>query len=72
MENVISCPICGIGVVTKCVEHVHTEHNGHKGQVPLHYQQCDTCGSEFAGAAEMQANKQALLAFRARVEQLTD
>lgn len=64
------CPICGAGHVTDHVEQVETEYKGHKGQVPLHYQLCDSCGSDFAGAAEMRANKRAVMAFRKQVDGL--
>jgi HTH-type transcriptional regulator/antitoxin MqsA len=70
MNDKTLCPICGAGHVTDHVEQVEAEYKGHKGQVPSHYQLCDACGSDFAGAAEMRANKRAVMAFRKQVDGL--
>lgn len=70
MNDKTLCPICGAGHVTDHVEQVEAEYKGHKGQVPSHYQLCDACGSDFAGAPEMRANKRALMAFRKQVDGL--
>jgi len=70
MNDKTRCPICGAGHVTDHVEQVEAEYKGHKGQVASHYQLCDACGSDFAGAAEMRANKRAVMAFRKQVDGL--
>lgn len=70
MNDKTRCPICGAGHVTDHVEQVEAEYKGYKGQVPSHYQLCDACGSDFAGAAEMRANKRAVMAFRKQVDGL--
>lgn len=70
MNDKTLCPICGAGHVTEHVELVEAEYKGHKGQVPSHYQLCDACGSDFAGAPEMRANKRAMMAFRKQVDGL--
>lgn len=70
MNDKTLCPICGAGHVTDHVEQVEAEYKGIKGQVPSHYQLCDACGSDFAGAAEMRANKRAVMAFRKQVDGL--
>jgi HTH-type transcriptional regulator/antitoxin MqsA len=72
MNDETLCPICGEGRVTDHTDQVETEYKGHKGLVPLHYQLCDACGSDFAGAAEMQANKDAILLFRQSVDRLSE
>ncbi len=64
------CPICGEGRMTAHVDPVETEYKGVKGLVPLHYQLCDACMSDSAGATEMRANKRAVLAFRKHVDGL--
>lgn len=71
MNDETLCPICGEGRVTDHVDQVETEYKGHKALVPLHYQLCDACGSDFAGAAEMRANKEAILSFRQSVDGLS-
>jgi len=70
MNDKTLCPICGAGHVTDHVEQAEAEYKEHKGQVPSRYQLCDACGSDFAGAAEMRANKRAVMAFRKQVDGL--
>jgi HTH-type transcriptional regulator/antitoxin MqsA len=64
------CPICGEGHVTDHVDQVEAEYNGHKGNVPLHYQLCDACMSDSSGAVQMRANKRGMVAFRKLVDGL--
>lgn len=64
------CPICGEGHVTAAVQMVESEYKGHKANLPLHYKQCDTCTSDFAGMAESKLNKRVLMAFRKQVDAL--
>jgi HTH-type transcriptional regulator/antitoxin MqsA len=68
MNDEALCPICGEGYVTDHTDQVETEYKGHKALVPLHYKLCDVCGSDFAGAVEMRANKDALVAFHQSVD----
>lgn len=64
------CPICGEGHVTAMVQMVENEYKGHKAELALHYRQCDTCTSDFAGLAESKLNKRVLMAFRKQVDGL--
>jgi HTH-type transcriptional regulator/antitoxin MqsA len=64
------CPICGEGHVTAQVQMVESDYKGHKAALPLHFRLCDTCTSDFAGAAESKLNKRALMAFRKQVDGL--
>lgn len=64
------CPICGEGHVTSCVDQVEHEYKGQKAMLPLHYQVCDVCTSDFAGLEESRLNKRAVLAFRKSVDGL--
>lgn len=64
------CPICGEGHLTDHVDQVEAEYNGHTGKVPLHYQLCDVCMSDSAGAVQMRANKRGMIAFRKKVDGL--
>ena len=70
MANKHECPICGEGTLTSYVKEREAEYKGQKGTVERHYSVCDACGSEQAGAAEMKANKRAVLAFRKHVDGL--
>jgi HTH-type transcriptional regulator/antitoxin MqsA len=64
------CPICGEGHVTEQVQMVESEYKGQKEELPLYFKLCDTCTSDFAGAAESKLNKRVLMAFRKRVDGL--
>lgn len=64
------CPICGEGHVTDHVDQVESEYKGHKTLLPLHYQLCDVCHSDLAGAKDSKLNKRAVLAFRKSVDGL--
>lgn len=64
------CPICGEGHVTEQVQMVESEHKGQKEALPLLFKLCDTCTSDFAGAAESKLNRRMLMAFRKRVDGL--
>ena len=64
------CPICGEGHITAQVQMVESDYKGHKAALPLHFRLCDTCTSDFAGAAESKLNKRALMAFRKQVDGL--
>jgi HTH-type transcriptional regulator/antitoxin MqsA len=64
------CPICGEGHITAQVQMVESEYKGHKADLPLHFKLCDTCTSDFAGAAESKLNRRALMAFRKKVDGL--
>lgn len=70
MDTKELCPICGEGHVTDHVDQVESEYKGHKKLLPLHYRLCDTCHSDFAGAAEGKLNKRAIMAFRKSVDGL--
>jgi HTH-type transcriptional regulator/antitoxin MqsA len=67
-DDKLLCSICGQGRVTAHVDAVESEYKGVKALVPLHYTVCDSCHSEFAGQEETLLNKEAVLAFRARVD----
>jgi len=64
------CPICGEGHVTDHVDQVESEYKGHKAMVPMHYQLCDSCHSDFAGAKQSRLNKRGAMAFRKSVDGL--
>lgn len=64
------CPICGEGHVTDHVDQFESEYRGQKAMLPLHYQVCDTCNSDFSGAEESRSNKRAVMAFRKTVDGL--
>ena len=70
MENKALCAICGEGHVTALTRAVETEYKGAKALLPMHYQQCDTCTSDYAGMAESKLNKRIVMAFRKQIDGL--
>ena len=70
MENQALCAICGEGHVTAQTRAVETEYKGTKTLLPMHYQLCDTCTSDYVGMAESKLNKRIVMAFRKQVDGL--
>ena len=70
MENKALCAICGEGHVTAHTRAVETDYKGTKALLPMHYQLCDTCTSDYAGMAESKLNKRIVMAFRKQVDGL--
>jgi HTH-type transcriptional regulator / antitoxin MqsA len=70
MDTKELCPICGEGHVTDQVDQFESEYKGQKATLPLHYQLCDACHSDFAGTKESKLNKRAIMAFRKSVDGL--
>jgi HTH-type transcriptional regulator / antitoxin MqsA len=70
MDTKELCPICGEGHLTNHVDQVESEYKGRKAMLPLHYQLCNTCYSDFAGVKESKLNKRAMMAFRKSVDGL--
>ncbi|KRD23076.1 hypothetical protein ASE39_24845 [Acidovorax sp. Root267] len=70
MENKALCAICGEGHVTAQTRAVETDYKGTKALLPMHYQLCDTCTSDYAGMAESKLNKRIVMAFRKQVDGL--
>lgn len=70
MDTKELCPICGEGHVTDRVDQFESEYKGQEATLPLHYQLCDTCHSDFAGTKESKLNKRAIMAFRKSVDGL--
>lgn len=70
MENQALCAICGEGHVTAQTRAVETEYKGTRALLPMHYQLCDTCTSDYVGMAESKLNKRIVMAFRKQVDGL--
>ena len=70
MENKALCAICGEGHVTAQTREVETDYKGTKALLPMHYQLCDTCTSDYAGMVESKLNKRIVMAFRKQVDGL--
>ena len=70
MDTKQPCSVCGEGHVTAHVDQVESEYKGQTAMVPLHFQVCDVCTSDFAGAEESRMNKRAVMAFRKSVDGL--
>lgn len=70
MDNNAVCAICAEGHVTPQVRALETEYKGKKAMLPVHYQLCDTCTSDYVGSAESKLNKRVVMAFRKQVDGL--
>lgn len=65
-----TCPVCGEGQLHDRVVQEVSEYKGHTGHTPLYFSECDACGSEQANAAQVRANKRAMIAFKKQVDGL--
>lgn len=63
------CPVCGVGQVTDRTDQVASGYKGHTALLPLRYQLCDTCHSDFAGAKESKMNAQTVREFRKSIDE---
>ncbi|MDD2712380.1 MAG: type II toxin-antitoxin system MqsA family antitoxin [Simplicispira sp.] len=70
MDEKAVCALCAEGHVTPHVREVETEYKGQKAMLPVHYQLCDTCTSDYVGAAESKLNKREVMAWRKQVDGL--
>jgi HTH-type transcriptional regulator/antitoxin MqsA len=68
MERINQCPVCGAGQAVSRLAEVAHEYKGQKEILTFHMQECDACGSEFAGPAEARDNKRSVVAFQKRVD----
>ena len=64
------CLVCGEGYATAHMDQVESEYKGQKAMVCMHFQVCDVCTSDYAGAEESRLNKRAVMAFRKSVDGL--
>jgi HTH-type transcriptional regulator/antitoxin MqsA len=64
------CPICAEGVLEPQQVTEHVEYKGHDAELALAYSICTACGSEQSDAAQLRANKRAMVAFKKRVDGL--
>ena len=70
MDNKALCDICGDVHDTAQTRAVETEYKGTRALLPMHYQLCDTCTSDYVGMAESKLNKRIVMAFRKQVDGL--
>lgn len=64
------CEVCGEGHLSHVQDMVTAEYKGKSAQVPTLYSVCDACGSDYATATDLRANKRARIAFEKSVEGL--
>lgn len=64
------CPICGEGRLEPRIGKNAVEYRGRSAELEVAYSVCNACGSEQSDAAQLRANKRAMIAFRKRVDGL--
>ncbi|RME36664.1 MAG: type II toxin-antitoxin system MqsA family antitoxin [Deltaproteobacteria bacterium] len=65
-----TCPICGEGRLREQVGTNRVAYRDQSTELELHYSVCDSCGSEQSDAAQLRANKRAMVAFKKKVDGL--
>lgn len=64
------CPICEQGRLIAIEDVDDAEYRGVTRRLPLHYSECDVCGSETAIPEQTRHNKRAMIAFKKEVDGL--
>ncbi|WP_341936549.1 type II toxin-antitoxin system MqsA family antitoxin [Marinimicrobium sp. C2-29] len=64
------CPICEQGRLIAIEDMDDAEYGGVRRRLPLHYSECDVCGSETATPEQTRHNKRAMIAFKKEVDGL--
>ncbi len=64
------CPICGEGHLQPRIGRNPVEYKRQTSEVEFHSSVCDACGSEQLDAAQLRANKRAMVAFKKQVDGL--
>lgn len=70
MKNYSVCPICEEGSLEAKVGTNEVEYKGKTTNLPMHFSECDCCGSEQASAAEVRKNKRLMVEFKKQVDGL--
>lgn len=64
------CSLCTEGYTQSKVSTVPTTYRGFTEPLPLHYNLCKVCCSDYAGAEEWSKNRKVVMEFHARVDDL--
>jgi HTH-type transcriptional regulator/antitoxin MqsA len=70
MKNISVCPICEEENLESKVGSNEVEYKGQKATIPLHFSECDSCGSEQASPIELRINKRLMIEFKKKVDGL--
>lgn len=70
MKNISVCPICEEGNLESKVGSNEVEYKGQKTTLPIHFSECDSCGSEQASPIELRINKRIMIEFKKKVDGL--
>lgn len=70
MNELRLCAVCGEGHVTLNTRLVLTQYKGRTAELPVRYQLCERCTSDYVGMVESKLNKRTVMAFRKQVDQL--
>ena len=62
-----TCSCCGEGQAAIRIESEPMTYRGQTQEVPFQLHTCDYCGSDYADAADVRANRVAIDTFRARI-----
>ena len=69
-DSLPTCTVCAEGRLHEQIDKNRVEYKGQAAELDLYYSVCDACGSEQSDAAQLRANKRAMMAFKKRVDGL--
>jgi HTH-type transcriptional regulator/antitoxin MqsA len=70
MKNNSVCSVCEEGNLHIQVETNLVEYKNHKKELPLHYSECDCCGSDITTPEQSRCNKRLMTEFKKQVDGL--
>jgi HTH-type transcriptional regulator/antitoxin MqsA len=70
MKNISVCPICEEGSLEAKIGSNEVEYKSQKTALPLHFSECESCGSEQASPIELRINKRLMIDFKKKVDGL--
>lgn len=70
MKNNSVCSVCEEGHLHMQVEANLVEYKSHKKELPLHYSECDCCGSDITTPDQSRRNKRLMTEFKKQVDGL--
>ncbi|MEI6858507.1 MAG: type II toxin-antitoxin system MqsA family antitoxin [Shewanella sp.] len=70
MKNISICPICEEGNLEAKIGINEVEYKNHTKNLPMHFSECECCGSEQASPVELRTNKRLMTEFKKQVDGL--
>jgi len=64
------CPVCENGELLSRTSYNAVKYRGEETEIPAHYSECNSCGSDVATSKQTRVNKKLMLEFKESVDEL--